>query len=518
MTKRKKEMKKILKYGLIVALTTAMASCASWLDVKPTDRTSGDVLFTSREGFAKALNGVYVELNDRNIYGRNMSTLLDLMGQYYYKTSSSGVYDAIGRYNYDDANYAKPTFQAMWEKTYFLIVNLNVIIDECGESNDILPGIWHGLIKGEALAMRAFLHFDMLRLFGPVYAHNPKATAIPYVTNTDQTVSPLLTAEQAGQRIIDDLTGAIAMLKDTDPIIENGRMNSAGADGNNSLRYRQYRMNYYAARALLARVYMWVGDNRNAYITSTELLRDAQLAGGEVFPFITGADAMDGTIPDRMFSTEAMFAAYDNYITVQIFNYAFLPTLVDNQILKFSHPTNGELWSGRISQLYSNIDDYRYKLWFATYFGIGSGSVHFFRKFETPGGNASLSNTQRNKLATFRYMHPLIRITEVYLIAAESCLNYKGDLTEAKSYLNKIRAARNVADLPGDNDAQLRDNIEWEFRREFLGEGQMFFYYKRIAKQLIPNGSNSGTGTVEMTDVKYVVPLPDSEMNERESD
>ncbi|MEI3419970.1 MAG: hypothetical protein V8R91_02295 [Butyricimonas faecihominis] len=45
------------------------------------------------------------------------------------------------------------------------------------------------VLTGEALALRAFLHLDMLRLFGPVYVKDPSAEAIPY--NESDKVSAL---------------------------------------------------------------------------------------------------------------------------------------------------------------------------------------------------------------------------------------------------------------------------------------------------------------------------------------
>lgn len=59
--------------------------------------------------------------------------------------------------------------------------------------------------------------------------------------------------------------------------------------------------------------------------------------------------------------------------------------------------------------------------------------------------------------------------------------------------------------------------IAKEFRREFLGEGQMFFFYKRNGMTKIPNGrgSEESKGTINMTTSNYVVPLPDSETSVR---
>lgn len=38
------------------------------------------------------------------------------------------------------------------------------------------PG-YYEIMKGEALGLRAFLHFDLLRMFGPVFAMEPQGKA-----------------------------------------------------------------------------------------------------------------------------------------------------------------------------------------------------------------------------------------------------------------------------------------------------------------------------------------------------
>src|SRR5690606_33949296 len=111
----------------------------------------------------------------------------------------------------------------IWQKTYSLVLNTNVIIEKCGTENSVLTGPYFGIVKGEALALRAMLHLDMLRLFGPIYAEQGgSAVCIPYNKATIVQVSPLLTAGQVMQHITDDLTEALALLKDADPIVTEG--------------------------------------------------------------------------------------------------------------------------------------------------------------------------------------------------------------------------------------------------------------------------------------------------------
>ena len=76
-------MKTKIKYGWLLCLLV-FSACNSWIDITPSDRLNEDMLFEDRQGFEKAINGVYVGLIDRSLYGRNLSAgVIDLMAQYY---------------------------------------------------------------------------------------------------------------------------------------------------------------------------------------------------------------------------------------------------------------------------------------------------------------------------------------------------------------------------------------------------------------------------------------------------
>lgn len=69
-------------------------------------------------------------------------------------------------------------------------------------------------------------------------------------------------------------------------------------------------------------------------------------------------------------------------------------------------------------------------------------------------------------------------------------------------------------DLGASTESELEKNIVEEYRRETICEGQMFFVYKRLVYQNIPNGKEK-TDNINIELSSYVVPLPDSEISQR---
>lgn len=487
---------KIAKLFLCLIPCLLMGACGKWIDVKPTDRLSETLLFADREGFLKALNGVYVEMTNTALYGQEMSAGgIDVLAQYYYIPDSRHRYIDHAEFNYLE-DLPKSSFDNVWRKAYELIANCNVILDHCGGApSERLPEPYYGIVKGETLALRALLHLDMLRLFGPIWSEtNQSAISIPYVDKTGFEVSPLLPAEDVMRRIITDLTAALSLLENTDPIRTDGVRNSSNPTGSNDLYYRQYRLNYFATKALLARAYLWQGDKASALSAAEAILEEVQVPGAEIFPFVTFAAATHVERPDRMFSTEVMFALYD-VNRVNLFNALFSAAQQTFVKLSFSEANTNE---SRVNELYDDQNDYRRRIWQNVASGLETTLTNL--KYQdiddanTPG----------------RYMIPLIRLSEVLLIAAEC----SPTLEAGTSYLNQVRMSRNCFDLAPTDEAALQAAIMREFRKEVIGEGQQFYYFKRRAMQAVPNHA-ALVGTKTMVLTNYVVPLPDSEISQR---
>ena len=73
-------------------------------------------------------------------------------------------------------------------------------------------------MKGEALGLRAFLHFDLLRMFGPVFAMEPQGKAIPYRTVFSNEPTPVLPATEVVDACLADLHQADSLLWEADQI------------------------------------------------------------------------------------------------------------------------------------------------------------------------------------------------------------------------------------------------------------------------------------------------------------
>jgi hypothetical protein len=481
--------------GWIAGAALLFASCDSWLDVKPDDRIIGEELFKERAGFSTALNGIYAALNSPYLYGGNLTAgMIDVMGQYYNITVGiQGDPSYFINYSYT-MPYAKAQADSIWRHSYKLIGNCNVIIGECGEGNPVLSDDYYRLIKGEALALRAYLHFDLLRLYGPVWA-NKEDPAIPYMMSTDRAVQPFLTGEEVLQRVIDDLTAASALLATVDPVLTEGPRNFAGeaVAGGSDWNYRPLRLNYFAVRLLLARAYLWGDDKVNAGETARDLIERANNPEQRFFPLT--AAGLQGIVNDRVFSQELLFALYNISRQQRIYNTYFYSGLPIAKIFGLTGNTS----AGRASFMFDDANDYRFKMLVPRV--IDATELTVSMKYEDV-----ILDTERG-VEPYCYLIPLMRLSEAYLIAAECEEDVQVALDK---YINPLRLARNSRNLTASTPAELTSLIFAEYTREFIGEGQLFFYFKRRALLSIPNGTRPNTMQTKTIAI-YAFPVPDSE-------
>lgn len=483
-------MKKII-YSVILACSMGLVSCSDWLEVKPYDKISEGELLKSEEGYQKMLNGIYIDLNSDALYGKTLSVeMIEVMGgAYAIGTDNSvwGNYKDLSSYQYA-TDYWRDRLDQTWNKAYALILNCNKILETIDGNQGLFTGGNYYVVKGEAMALRAMLHFDMLRLFGPVYSKDSEKTAIPYYTKETNTPEPLLSAKEVADHVVTDLEEARTLLAN-DPVKTEGTLMSGSQDGtSNFMRYRALRLNYYAVEALLARVYLYMGDKTNAFKYASDVIKTTD---NGIFPFVdkslvTGSP----TDPDRIFSSEVLFAL-TNTSRGNLFKNYFDPSRLPNYVFRMDNSLMSNLIYGGAATTGGYQDDYRYRAnWIAT------GSNRYFYKYSDMVATGSIQNT----------MIPMIRLGEMFLIAAESQSN---DLAAGVQYVNALRRNRGVANL----QTLTPDLLKYEYIRELYGEGQLFYLYKRLNSDIITSASNSKNP--KASDLIFVVPLPDSETENR---
>ena len=482
-------MKKII-YTMIIACTTLFASCDSWLEVKPYDQIAEGELQKSEEGYQKMLNGIYIDLNSDALYGQTLSVeMIEVMGgAYTIGTDNSvwGNYKDLSSYQYN-TEYWRNRLDQTWNKAYALILNCNKILETIDGNKNLFTDGSYYIIKGEALALRAMLHFDMLRLFGPVYSKDSDKKAIPYYTKQTNSPEPILTAQEVMEKITTDYEDALNYLAN-DPVKTEGTMMSSTEDGSsNFLRYRALRQ-LLCCRGSHGSCLSYMGNKTEAFKYATDVIKTADQ---NIFPFVDKNLVIGSPAdPDRIFSSEVLFAL-TNTSRGTIHKNFFDPSRLPNYVFRMDDSMMSNLVYGGAATTGGYQDDYRYRAcWMAT------GSNRYFYKYSDMVANGSIQNT----------MIPMVRLGEMFLIAAES---QSGDLKAGVQYVNALRRNRGVANLT----TLTPDLLKYEYIRELYGEGQLFFLYKRLNSDIITSATSSKNP--KASDLIFVVPLPDTETENR---
>ncbi|MBL1409451.1 RagB/SusD family nutrient uptake outer membrane protein [Sphingobacterium faecale] len=470
--------KNIILFTCLIAVGI-VTSCNKFLDVQPEDKVLESELYSTKEGVRTVLNGFYLDLANSNLYGDKLTlSTVEILGQRYNLSSSSHNEFKTATYAYKE----KPTITHLddiWSKSFSTILNINAFVENLEKYKGVIDQKTEDIYKGEALAMRAFLHFDLFRLYGPRYSTaDSTKQSLPYYQGSKTTINPLLPGNEFIDNVIADLNEAETLLQQDAIIALGPNIAKPEAMVDFLINNRNYRINYYAVKALKARVLLYRGDKVSALKYAKEII-----AVSEKFPWTTSGNALvEKQNPDRAFTTEMLFGImnsqlYDRYQKL------FDPSNQDKQILA---PIEA-----RLSALYENNEnDYRYNLNWAKP-SNGSKPYKTFLKY------ADIVDKEKS----FRYTIPLIKKSEMFLIAAES----EPVAAEGVAHLNELRANRGL--LPLAATANINTELQKEYQKDFFGEGQLFFFYKRRNVTSIPNGS-ALSGNIS---VNYNIPMPDSE-------
>ncbi len=464
---------------LLAILAVVMSSCEKFLDVRPKSEIPVTLHFNRESGYLDQLTGVYTKMCGTNMYGQEMTFgLMEVLAQNYDLNTNNTSYYYAAQYDYEEA-VTKAKKDAMWTDTYNCIANLNVLLENIKKADTtIFTGNNYRVIRGEALGLRAFLHFDMLRIFASSYASNPSAPGIPYVTEYAPKITPQTTVAQTMDLIISDLEESANLLK-ADSLF------ASATPYNHSIR-RSY-FNYFAAELTLARAYLYKGDKQKALEHAEVIITESELTTNSAL-FWTHYTSLESTYEyevNRLYTTEHVFQLRINNLD-DIVKYYFTSSSGTGSLTPSD--AKADVIYEKTSKGYGN--DYR-----------------MIKCFQYDGANKYFSKFWQYENGPHNNVFPLLRKTEAYYIAAEALKDT--DKARAISLLNAVREHRKLGDFPLPETLtadEVNTEIFKEYRKEFLGEGQLFFYYKRLNRPVI-----EGAG-IPANDNIYVIPMPDNEV------
>ena len=467
-------MKRISLY-IVTFLMVLFAGCSEdYLEVKPSDALRTDQAFQTLEDAQVALNGVYSALQSASYYNADLITYGDLKGTDVRSWANGKRAD--NQYLYQEEPEASNS--GMWNQPYYGLMLANTILDQIddmpAQTDEEIAERDH--IKGQAMALRALFHFDLVRVYGNMPENGDPATdlGVPILDKVidPESKPPRNTVKEVYDFVISDLETAADLMKDEQ---DNGVFNS------------------YGAKALLSRVQLYY-NNPSAALTLAEEVINSGLyslidTSSYVESFVTGSN--DETI------FEVVNTSNDNSDREGI-GYLWEPTgygalTLTNEMIGIMQENTGDV---RAQLLAPDTRD-----------GENNRLGHLLKY---PG-----------KTTSSRVFNvPVLRLSEMYLIAAEAAIKTT-DMTTAQGYLNDLLEARtDVVDSLDVADVDM-DVLMWERRKELVGEGHRFFDLVRNGMVIDRNGDDhlqnapmlidpQGTGE---NDFRVVQPIPRFELD-----
>ena len=429
-------------------------SCDSFVEVDlPKSQLTNESVFDTNATATAALTDIYAKIRDKGLLTGISSGLSNQLGNYTDELICYGN-PANATYNFYNnillaSNSAVSDY---WNTTYNQIYATNSILEGTANSTNLTEE-HKELLQGEALFIRALLHFYLVNLYGDV----------PYITQTDYKINSVvrrMPTEKVYENIISDLEKAVLLLPET------------------YTSSQRIRPNQLVARALLARVYLYNNSfaeasneasaliNQNAVYTLTQKTDDVFLLGSkETIWQLQSATATQNTKEGTTF----IFVAGPPSLT------SLTPALVHSFL----------------------STDLRKTSWVKT---VTKGTSTWYHAYKYKERLVSTASKEYSIV---------LRLGEQYLIRAEARAQ-QGDLIGAKEDLNIIRHRAGLLDTTAESKEEILDAVLQERKWELFTEyGHRFFDLKRFDKlDSALSGIKAGWQTTDQ-----LFPIPQTELS-----
>lgn len=452
--------KNIIKIGLAVSVILAsftITSCDRELDQTSYLNEPEDVAMSRPESFRQALDGAYTSLKGAGYYSGDTGSQI-IIGDL---TTDNLVRSPAGR----GSNFAASNFEfssdnsqttGLYTAAYNTISKANFVLKYL--SNGVLSGTAKSNIEAEARALRAIVHFDLVRAYSKIPTQSSDAgtsIGIYYAESYDPlntTASRNLTVNQVYDKITTDLLFAVNNITQNDA--DKGRLSKTSIYG------------------LLSRIYLYKGDYaKTIQYGELALASSPSLTSKTNFTSIWKANSVDGVL------FQVLNSAAEN-VTIGV---AYNQTLTSG--IRSEYVADYDFFNQYVS------DDVRKPVYFTTSSYNGK-TYNNITKYSSNGGASNVVPAK------------YLRTAEVALNVAEAA--YKsGDMTKALTLLNSLRTQRygtsTVPYIPGvETGTALINAIYKERRLELAFENDRWYTLKRLGLSIQRSGKgeqSSGAGT-----------------------
>lgn len=465
--------------GILLLLT--VVSCKDFLEVEPHDSTSDQTSLVTIEDYDMLIRDPYSNL--RATIGETFILLPDVMSD-----NLTLCYAGRSSYNeFFDFTFNSTTFgvSTMWTSAYNGIMATNEIIVRLDQDNQFTgtaDEVMSKNILAEALAMRAFLHFQLVRLYGKDFkVASDTDLGVTYKETPEVNLPARNTVKDVYSKIVIDLEKAATLMTDS----YNTKANS--------------RINKKSLHAIMAKIYLTMGKY-------TEAANNATLAiAGD------GSDIATRAKFTNLWTTTDMATSSE--------------ILLRYPVLSSDDEIPGNAWGQGESK--------------ASYKAEYVVSAEFISKFKTEdirttATTTPVSSAGKNYNAVWKWNGrtgesmgkidiPAIRVSEMYLTRAEAYYRMGGKENLALNDLNYLRAKRysNFSAENPETGADILNAIVLERRLELAFEGDRFFELKRNGWNVVRDARGdqaNGAGTppstqlVPSTSPYFLLPIPQSEI------
>ena len=449
----------LLLFGLLIS------GCEDFLELEPKNQIAESAAFTTESGLEKSRLGMYTKLiDDDGWYIFNFPLLADVMGgnSKYAPNAKTSRFSSEAAYNFN----ATSTNSDLWADAYIAIYMANKIISNIdGVSDEEVSAARKNQIKGEAYFMRALAHFDLVREYAQPFLLNDAGVApgangngghlgVPLITeDVEDDKPPRATVNEVYTQIIADLQQAETLMSD------------------------DFDSPFYgtkpAAQALLARVFLYKGDNTNAETYATRVINNTNFSLISAGSFV--ASWSQESTSESIFSVP-VYQAHPNY------------------------PSDGE----SIPDLYNADGTYGDLCVSNDIFSLHEAGDARLGLYYVDGDGV----TRMAKFPVLESSIPVIRLSEMYLTRAEARVS--GNPAGALTDINTLRSNRGLAAL----GSVSLNNILLERRLELAFEGHQLFDLTRTGRSL----DREDNPVIERKDIAYpsylfALPIPEYELN-----